>query len=139
MTADPNVAESSGVARLVDRIKPYKELAAAGVGVIAMLSGAVSWAVAHFATQEELKRLECTSEVNLATRALPLFSAVLSVKIETKWAQLAETRKTSSPEAEIRGRQLEADIRDLSDERKATDLKYQLAVETAPVKCRVGQ
>ena len=65
------------VTTLVDRIKPYKEIAAAVVGAVTILSAGVSWGVAHFATEEELKRLECTSAVNLNTKSLPLYSSLL--------------------------------------------------------------
>jgi hypothetical protein len=46
------------LAGLLERTRPYRELIGIAVAGIAALSGAVAWAVAHFATQAELFYLE---------------------------------------------------------------------------------
>ena len=106
------------VIRLAERVRPYNEIIAAAAGAVAILSAGISWGVAHFATVEELKRLECTSEVNLITKSLPLYSSVLTVKIDFKWSQLAEAKRNRTAEGELKVKQLENDIKDLSDEGK---------------------
>src|SRR5690242_9722595 len=68
------------VVQFVEWIRPYKEIAILIGTASACISGAVSWAVTHFATLEELSNLECRMSVNVNIQALPIRSSVLSVK-----------------------------------------------------------
>jgi hypothetical protein len=117
-------------------LKPRWEIVGVVSALIVALSGGVSWIVAHFATEDELKMVECTADISLKTQALPLFSAVSEMKIDGKRGELRELRKANLPDQD-KIQALEDEIRDLHDAKQSADAKYQQALADAPIKCRV--
>ena len=135
VAAAPVQPSTNPVSRFVEWIKPYKELATIGGGIVVLLSGSVSWAVSRFATVEQLSSLECRMSINITIQALPIQSSMLSMKIEGKWAQIAGLSRDNSPENQTKIAQLREDLKDFSDERKKIDNQFQQEISSAPVKC----
>jgi hypothetical protein len=79
--------------KFIEVMKPYKEMAALVVAVILGLSAAVSWAVAHFATQSQLSRLECKFSLDLGKQARKMHERVYDEAIATRESQIAQLSK----------------------------------------------
>jgi hypothetical protein len=135
-TPDPPEKPKGPIEVLASWFKPRWEIVGIVSALIVALSGGVSWIVAHFATEDELKMVECTADISLKTQALPLFSALSEMKIDSKRGELRELRKANPPDQD-KIQALEDDIKDLRDAKKSADAKYQQAITDATVKCRV--
>src|SRR5262245_51830810 len=131
----PNSLRKNVIVRFVDWIKPYKEFVAIAGSAVILLSGGVSWAVSRFATVDQLSNLECRILINISTESLPIVSKMLNMKIESKWAQIANLPKDNTPELEAKKEQMKQDIKDLSDERRKVDAALEQEIRGAPVKC----
>jgi hypothetical protein len=127
--------EKNFVGQLFGIIKQYKEIIGVLSAVVVAVSGAISWTVSHFATEEELSNLECRMQLKVSTQALPIHSSMLTFRIEAKWSQIASLAKETGPDALLKIEQLKTDIKDLGEERKSVDQEYKQAVNDAVVKC----
>jgi hypothetical protein len=84
------------LAALLDWIKPYKEIAALLIATIMALSGAVAWAVAHFATQAELFYLECRINSAMETQSLADRASALASAADARYSQIKQLAQMPS-------------------------------------------
>jgi hypothetical protein len=107
--------EKDWLSSLLERTKPYRELAAIFATVIVSVSGAVAWVVAHFATQAELHYLECRVTNNVLTQLLPIHMEEFAGKIDWRAAQIKVLAHQGGGTPEY----VSAAISDLSDQMTA--------------------
>jgi hypothetical protein len=94
-------------------IGPYKELALLAMGLVAAVSGSVSWAAAHFATQAQVLYLECRVNHNVETLQLPIKNAAFSASLEWRTSQIRQLSRQATPETGVIIAQLASEIDDL--------------------------
>jgi hypothetical protein len=128
--------DASRVGVLAAWIRPRAEILAAVSGLTIATAGAVAWCVAHFATEAELKRLACTSQLSLEQKALPLNSSIAEMQIERRRIELRELRNAQPPDQNKIDDLLDI-IKDLRETKKTADVKFQEAIAAAPLKCQV--
>jgi hypothetical protein len=146
------------VARLIDRVEPYWKLVSiAGAAVSALIVG-VAWAAAYFATEAELKQtgaelkqteaelrqfateaelkqLACTSDTSLLLKSLPVYSFVLTSKMDSAWVELEQLKKGGANEDDRRVQEIRVRIIEFREQRKSADAKYQDLIDNSPKKC----
>jgi DNA repair ATPase RecN len=86
-------AKPTTLGALLEWTKPYRETIAIVVAVTAAISGAVSWTVAHFATQAELHFLECRMTNNIVTQLMPVYSREFSDRVDWRMEQIMDLAK----------------------------------------------
>jgi hypothetical protein len=138
----PPVADSeqSGLGKRLSALlkvtKPYRELIGIAAAAIALLSGAVAWAVAHFATEAELFYLECRINNNIAAQSLPLQTEAFTTAIEWRTSQIKQiTQLYSSPAANAQIAQLSGEINDLMKKSQDASLSFQKKIADMSEKC----
>jgi hypothetical protein len=71
-------------------VKPYKEIVTLAFAVFAVISGLISWVVAHFATQAELSYLECRINNNIETQALEDKTNAFAIAVQLRNSQIKQ-------------------------------------------------
>ena len=100
------------LAALLAVTEPYRALISIGVAVVVALSGAVSWAVAHFATQSQIYYLECRMNTNLQNQVYSMQMDIIGAEINWRNLQIAQLADQSGAGGAIL--KLTTDINELS-------------------------
>jgi hypothetical protein len=120
------LVRGTGFATIVTFIKANKELLAVAGSALTGLFGAIAWAFAYFATQEQLSRLECTMGSNLLLQVLPAEISVDTLKLEQRHLELVKIRSASlsGDEVIVTLQRLEDEIQNLQAERERYNKTY---------------
>jgi hypothetical protein len=100
------------LSRLVEWIKPYKEITALLVGLFSAISVGISWTVSHFATRTALSELECRISHDNGTKGLADAAAATAAAVGLRHAQMRDIAvqpPTSASAALINQLSVEAD------------------------------
>jgi hypothetical protein len=104
--------------RVLAFIKDNKEVLATSGSLLTALFGAIAWAFAYFATQEQVSRLECTMSYNLLLQSLPTEINLDILKIEQKRVELVRIRGLpQSEEQTVLTLNMEAEVQNLESEK----------------------
>jgi hypothetical protein len=77
--------------------KPYREIIALGVSIILAISGAVAWAVAHFATQTAVSNLECKLTHQLTSQLHGSHANLYAAQIDARESQVKQLSSQNPP------------------------------------------
>jgi hypothetical protein len=123
-------------------VEPYKDILALGSTILAVISGSVAWAVAHFATESELFYLECRVNSSIETQYLPMQTALIATSIEWRSSQIRQMAQLGNTASSAVIVQITAEINDLTkqqntlaaDIKKKVDERAQRCNQEAPQK-----
>jgi hypothetical protein len=77
--------------------KPYRDVIALGVALVIAISGAVSWAIAHFATQEAVSYLECKLTHQMTSHVEDGQANLFAAEIDARQSQIKELTERNPP------------------------------------------
>ena len=117
----PRSANSNGlVAKFLEWMHPYKEIAAIVTPLGGAAIGAVIWLLAHIATQGDLTVVKCHMVIQIVKSELPLSELVFDVKLDTMYAFVNYLASDSSDRAASTRDKLLTEIKEIkSDKKKA--------------------
>ena len=137
--AIPPAADDTARSRIValwESSKPYREIIGLAVAAIVALSGAVAWAVAHFATEAEVFYLECRMNNNIVAQALPLQAGVFAAAIDWRTSQIKQIAQlNTSPGANVAIAQLSTEINDLTRQQATLTAEFQKKLAEMSKRC----
>jgi hypothetical protein len=135
--ATPPSPEPSRLGALLEWSKPYRETIAVLVAVTAAISGAVSWVVAHFATQAEVQFLECRMMSNTLAQLLPIRVAEIASNIDWRMSQVKELAQHGggTPDSVARILDLTKEINDLNKAQTEEAAEIQKRIDEITTQC----
>ena len=95
------------LSKIVEGIKPYKEIAVLLIGLFSAISAGIAWTVSHFATAAALSELECRISHDNGVKALADGAAATDAATELRHAQmrvLTAASQSDDEPAACRGR-----------------------------------
>jgi hypothetical protein len=135
-----NVGEDGGtrggISAFLESIKPYQEIIGLGTALVVAVSGAVAWAVAHFATEAEVFYLECRINSNIAAQLLPIRQEFFAAEIDWRNSQIKQlAQQTGSSSTNSIIRQLSSEIGELNKQQTALLSELQKKLEDMSNRC----
>jgi hypothetical protein len=123
------------ISAFLERIKPYRELVAWGVAVVIAISTGVSSAVNYFATQSQVRELDCRIARNVAIQLIPLQTETIGVKIDWRTAEIEQMAKEKNESNEKRLSDMVKDINALTQSQAKLASEIKERIDKAAEEC----
>ena len=125
------------ISSFLAQIRPYRELVALVVGIVAAVSASVAWTVSHFATQSQLSSLECDVNGRINSSATSTLKTIIEADEDSRNQRLAALNAdtTKTPEQKL-AKVLELSAGISNDVQKLDAADAQVTGQVVDVKCK---